>query len=278
MSSILDERALATVNQAVQVWVEAEKRLQERMRPILEAIQNAHKALAPTYLQMAKVAELLKASYEQDLILRDKLVKDKLFVSPYFGHCLSLPDLRELFILSEKTTLEIYSEFFAEQANVDDLLNYWNSIEHLKRRTPILKKALVAHVSGDYELSIPIFLIHIESILREFIPFRKYEQLKKELKKNQKPKGKDAHESLYTDMFGESLIVDILCDEVFLKIFPSDNKTTDYPNRHTVLHGIDLDYYRSPFNSVKCIVLLDTLTTINKWHFGQDEENIAENS
>lgn len=244
------------------------KKIQESLRPIMdvgrqvaERLAPFHKAIQENSVKIAKfINEAMEASrkyieFQNNLVTRHK--HDKVFLSPYFLN-FTLNELYELFD-NEIPVIEIYDTYFKITENLDKLQNEWIHNDYFKPRIPILKSALAAHARNEYELSVPIFLIHIEGILSEILAVSKHSLFKHKLQSLFPSKGSGDFD--FEKLDGSHSIIEIICDQIFEstgKLERNDTKII-YPNRHKIQHGIDYNYYKDIHASVRCIMVLDFL-------------------
>lgn len=132
--------------------------------------------------------------------------------------------------------------------------------EHYPTRYSILEKAFKAHNQGDFELSIPIFLVQIEGL---FYDLTKKEIFSKGRGKNKDNTAKEWLASKERNTFEVRLsILEALKENE--NITANFDESKNYPNvlnRNRILHGRDLNY-SSEINSYKAISLLLYIGTI----------------
>lgn len=183
--------------------------------------------------------------------INKKLEAQDIFFPTYFDE-LPLGVINH-FVKSEKSAIEIYSEVFSNKKDLDNLILRWASNSFFAPRMKILEKALSAHLKGDYELSVPIFLIHVEGILSEMMGGQ-HNHIKHKLSSLF---GRNALENKDdTIISGADLIDKIIRDQIFGSSHEKNKTIFNYPNRHKILHGEQLDYCTSEY-STRCIVVLD---------------------
>lgn len=177
-------------------------------------------------------------------------------------------DTAELIQLSKSSgsLLGAYDILLRREEPFNRLLQNWQASDSLRDRYPILEKALKAHKTDDYALSIPIFLIHIESLFNS-INVRKKDGTKHYSKKQ------IVRNSLASSLQSSSPNMNYFLRDSFMSIVVDEilrsdhevptNLLRNFPNRHEVLHGKDLNYFKDPLNSTRCLVVLDGLTGID---------------
>jgi hypothetical protein len=127
-------------------------------------------------------------------------------------------------------------------------LDSWKHYEWIKPRISVLAPAIEAHVRGQYELSIPVLMAQIDSILIE------------NLKDTQWVTQKREEEWITTACENDGTAVGRLAASVFVKAYYQEfdirQSTVPDLSRNAILHGIDLGY-ATDVNSLKMILLLD---------------------
>ena len=144
------------------------------------------------------------------------------------------------------------------------------------QRRRILEDAFLAHQKKLYSLSIPTFLIQAEGISKEILGVSLY------AKKNNIPKTKNKLAERINKMKIGNIIIDLdsYTDILFEYFrFPTginintkkqknikkkrDNCSVEYLNRHSVLHGENLNYAIEA-NSLRAIFILDFLICVQE--------------
>lgn len=235
------------------------KVVQERISAIVLSLEEQGRRHREQFEKLGKlIGKILSELEEFDKALLETHSKDKVFLSPFFMS-LTSQEIAGLFLNTEKSAIEVYDEFFRRTENAEALLNTWSTHDYLSTRHRILKSAMAAHLRGEYELSIPIFLSQIEGVLREVLSVGSHSQFESKLKKLfPTPKTEN---SLLVKLTGTDIIVDIICKEMFESsgnLSRKDEKAK-YPNRHEILHGVDHKYFEDPHASTRCILVLDLL-------------------
>lgn len=126
------------------------------------------------------------------------------------------------------------------------------SFPHRKR---ILAAAFDAHRRGDYELSVPIFIIQTDGICKETVNEHLF------LKQNKKPRTSIYVDSIATDTFRAALLAPLASNLPITASSKDRDETFKELNRHTVLHGESIDY-GSQINSCKAISLLHYVSAV----------------
>jgi len=189
-----------------------------------------------------------------------KLNEENIFFSPYF-HELTL-DILGPFSNSGKSAIEIYSEVFADKRHQQNLISQWSRNRHFSPRMKILEKALAAHANGDYELTVPTFLAQIEGVLSDILGVDGHAAIKNELRECFEKINNEKVDDEEFIISGKEILLGVICEQVFKSHDEerSPRKVVfDYPNRHRILHGRQLDYCNDFKYSTRCIVLLDYL-------------------
>jgi hypothetical protein len=119
---------------------------------------------------------------------------------------------------------------------------------------------LLAHQEERFQLSIPIFLIHIEAFFDHLFTDTKWDT-KRKRKKLEQVVTEEAQKNKVSEHFMKSSFLFHITRDVMRKLEEGEN--TDFPNRHKILHGENLEYYKDRLNSTKCIILLDAIAGLN---------------
>ncbi len=138
------------------------------------------------------------------------------------------------------------TEYFRENTRhiEEDLINLF------PHRAKILSSAFSAHLRGEYELSVPVFLAQSDGICQELIGIQLFR------KRGNVPAIAEYVETLAGDTFQAALLYP-LC--VTLPISASQHERSNSfigLNRHQVLHG-ESTQYGNEINSLKAISLLN---------------------
>jgi hypothetical protein len=184
---------------------------------------------------------------------KDKLKKDDVFVIPFF-YDLSLQELYGFFSDNKYSAVQLYDQYFQKRENLESLLNSWTKEPLYFPRIDILEACLWAHYEKKFELSIPVFLTQIDGILFEIFKSSNHHNALKSLKFKNEEVG---------EIFGQTKVIDLLLTKIFKTLCRSarfDNR--NFPNRHLILHGLDLQFYQDPFASLKLVLVIDCLKTL----------------
>lgn len=121
-------------------------------------------------------------------------------------------------------------------------------------RSKILASAFNAHTTGQYELSVPIFMAQVEGMCVEVVG-TKFFSMKKGV-----PATRAATDRFCQMALSEALLLPLREPNGFTASDADRNQWPDTPNRHEVLHGIVTDYGTRE-NSYKTISLLEYFIT-----------------
>lgn len=130
-------------------------------------------------------------------------------------------------------------------------------------RNSILEAAFAAHESGQYELSIPVFLIQVEGMCQEVLGTKLFSTTKGV------PVTRESTEALSRMELSEVLLLPLREPHGLTASKTSRGNWPDAPNRHEILHGISTDY-ATPINSYKAISLLEYFCTFVAPKFDAD--------
>ncbi len=191
------------------------------------------------------------------------LAQDQVFFIPFIDSASNVAQLLKESQKSKKSILEIYDDLFSTKESLSKILDTWCKNPFLKERRKILKSCLDAHFCKDYPLSIPVFYIQIESLCKYLLGVSdqniKYTELKSSLKTAY---ASDRNENDILDQYySEEYAIDFLVNQIFQHESTYKQESV-YPNRHFILHGKDTNYYRKPFASLRCILILDVLADL----------------
>lgn len=144
------------------------------------------------------------------------------------------------------------------------------------QRRKILEDAFLAHQKKLYSLSIPTFLIQVEGISKEILGVSLY------AKKNNIPKTKNKLVERINKMKIGNIVIDLdSYTDILFEYFRSptginintekqknvkkkrDNCSVEYLNRHSVLHGENLNY-AIEVNSLRAILIFDFLICVQE--------------
>ncbi|WP_265422867.1 hypothetical protein [Aeromonas salmonicida] len=121
-------------------------------------------------------------------------------------------------------------------------------------RSKILASAFNAHSTGQYELSVPIFMAQVEGMCLEVVGTKLF-SMKKGL-----PATRAATEKFCQMALSDALLLPFREPNGFTASEAERHQWPDTPNRHEVLHGIATDYGTRE-NSFKTISLLEYFIT-----------------
>lgn len=171
--------------------------------------------------------------------------------------------MKEVFFYHEVSELSgIFKEYYASQLELIEQ----RLLRMYPERNRFITKAFDAHRTGKYLFSIPVFLS-----LADGITYLKTGDACLFTSSDKQPKIKQTQ--FMKDLTDESLLIEAMLSAVtnFSAINKpekiDDNKF--FVNRHTILHGKNLDY-DTEMNSLKVISLLNYLACLYKGWPSQD--------
>lgn len=143
----------------------------------------------------------------------------------------------------------------------------WETNPLFTSRMHIFNAALKAHCEGTYALSVPALLPQIEGILNEYVKVNNLEAKLGKIEKVYKAVvGDISNYPLSSWAIANTLLFQLQTNtftftdfEIEFKKSSNNRKAT----RHTVLHGISINYDK-PIHSLKAFVLLDALSVLQK--------------
>jgi hypothetical protein len=181
----------------------------------------------------------------------------------YLDLDMPLPDIWEL----EKILLEGKHEK-AEQALVFYFTNRLASIEEtlcerFPHRRNILASAFKAHSTGEYNLSVPVFLAQADGICQEMIGTKLYS-------KREIPARAKTIEALGSSSYRAAFLYPLAMSMPISASEHERDETFAALNRHQVLHGESVDY-GTEANSLRAISLLNYVAQV----LGQDAQETS---
>lgn len=237
----------------------------EKVDEILKPFQPIVKNLEAITPQFVRLAEGLQRWHEKSQELAVALEKDDVFLIPFFGDLETIYKLADRIKTENITMLEIYDEFFSEKENVVKLLDSWMDNPFFKERRTILERCLLAHSEKDFIFTVPIFYIHIEKYCKNLLDIQRNLPAPVWKKKLEEVYKSENEAEDISKFISDGYAVKVLTKQIF-EHFPKYQKLADpnYPNRHEVLHGDDLNYFNKKHASLRCILLLDILSDFEK--------------
>jgi hypothetical protein len=128
-------------------------------------------------------------------------------------------------------------------------------LEKFPERKELIEAAFNAHRSGDYILSIPVFLAQVDGVCKDVVGKYFF------MKKDRKPSTAQYVEQIATNSF-QAAICSPLANVLPINMSEYDRgEGFKELNRHMVLHGESLDYGTS-LNSLKAISLINYIAQV----------------
>ncbi len=155
--------------------------------------------------------------------------------------------------LSQQEVDEVICGYYrkSKYISLDQLTEKWFNLYYFKRMEHLIEDAYYAHATGKYTLSIPVWYIVIEGVLREF--YKDNYQLKYHWFGNLKSDLKSKVELL------ENYFLNYAIKQIDYFFADSDNrKSYNDIERNNILHGRELNY-GTEVNSIKLILFLDEI-------------------
>ncbi len=232
-------------------FLESEQRFRDslkRHRPVFERL----KELADSPERIIDSLDVLMSDTHQ------RMLKYGYFISLSSA---SIPMMSGLLEVLDEEDPEAVREalcgILTKKENTDHLAERWQRNPFLERRTRFLVRGLEAHHEGDYIVSIPVLLPHIEGILADFfVETGLYCDLPKKFQ------GNDAVSRLKAITVEEIAIgIDTKGFATFVekqRIYEFVSDEDRFLNRGKILHGLSLNYDREDW-SAKLVYLIDFL-------------------
>lgn len=148
---------------------------------------------------------------------------------------------------------KIMALFYRDAADkINKILN-----DNFPNRSNILDDAFKAHSRGEYNLSIPIFLIQTDGICNELIGIQMFSR------RNKKPETATYANQFEHDSFLSALLEPFrICLPLTASEKEIENLTIEtYLNRHEIMHGVVYNY-GTELNSLKTISLINFVSTV----------------
>ena len=163
------------------------ERTRNSFRQIADSVINIRERFEGIALKVSEFIEQHRSGIEKVLaLLQDKTFIEKMF-SEYLtdthkkliqkGYFVGLAgwgfgytnELKKLLDEDRKAEIEEYLlSLLRDNRNMKYIAQKWDRNRYFKNRSRFLHRGLKAHLEGDYIVSIPVLLPHIEAILAEF--------------------------------------------------------------------------------------------------------------
>ncbi len=148
---------------------------------------------------------------------------------------------------------------------IDGLVNKWWTSREFNHRKELIEQSLSAHKDRKFHLSIHALIPQLEGIITDWISTKVHEKEVPWRLESKAKKFKDITLQGLPSTFTYNKIVESTIDFIYdgpvLKSFKKWNEEIDrsFPNRHVVGHGKYDDAIYTEENSIKLILLLDTV-------------------
>lgn len=230
--------ALASIMQQVQLG----------MAEASKVMNDAISSTFPSLFAAVETFQRLPAEVRPTMLA---LLQRGWFFSGYMGFS-ELIKLTDLNNAGDFQQVDLYMQNWIE--NELDLIKnrFCNAFP---KRAGIISEAFSAHVSGQYALSIPVFLIQAEGICVDTLGVKLFST------SHGIPQTRSATDQWADNPLSEALLLPI---REISGVTATNTRRPDFPhspNRHEILHGIDTDY-ATLTNSLKVISLLDYFVTL----------------
>ncbi len=221
----------------------------------LKAIEEQNRELMKPFKNRSLINTLTKVGLEiQELEKRKKIPPSIERDNHLYGKFLTFHKT-----LGEKVDYLKALGKFLDKEILTKILEIWKTDTLFRERAEIFLDAFLNHSEKRYTVSIPALLPHIEFLCLSLI------------NKENKRFNKEIKEIFYKTFSkcspSESLPFSkykFFCQN-HKELFSCEDKTQpDFLNRHKVLHGKDIKYYKKSDNSLVCIIILDILFYMRK--------------
>lgn len=202
-----------------------------------------------------EVASLISKSLKNLDFIDDKFNEVMIAIGWMPVDLLYIIERHKIITLYEEKGLDAKAEIEAilvknyDNEIIEQILNSWGEIEWLSHRFRLMSIGVKAHMRGEYALSIPQLLTHVEGIVRDYFQYK--------TRVNYAVINEDAKKIIcgfngLSDGFYKATF-QFYIDHVMANF---TNKPKSEISRHAIFHGVDLDY-DNVCNSLKIIFLLD---------------------
>lgn len=175
----------------------------------------------------------------------------------FFQSCISLSDVIELEkrLIDKTLTKEFVVELYQSKLTKGVALRLLNDATQLhpafKNRLYIISDAICAHFQQKYTLSVPVMLVQIEGILREYGELRQSETFKS---------------TIPTEVWNARLMFSLTDNAQYFnsfisRLFEGQQVSSNF-NRNTILHGLNVDYASPERSTMLILTLLEIINFI----------------
>lgn len=224
----------------------------ERLREIDKAFKDSAKALAPFFTDFKKFSDNLRQIPSHlHAPLRD-LARQGWYLDPSWSLDAPLKAHKILCTEGSESLDEALVDYFESQST--SIINAL--AKHHPKREAIIRSALRAHHSEEFELSVPVFLIQADGISKE--QFGRYLFIRS----NGNPEISSYLDTLDKDDLLRAFMAP-LAEPTTINLAQKERGAAFVGlNRHLVLHGDSVDY-GSRANSLKALSLLNHVGRIS---------------
>ncbi|SMC94443.1 hypothetical protein [Pedobacter nyackensis] len=178
----------------------------------------------------------------------------------YIDYDLAIKTLSELYIKQVFNEIKVLDYYMIQhyKKKLPDIELFFQ--ENYKERAHIIKKGIQAHLSGDFELSTPVFLIQTEGIFHDLTEKDIFSKGRGKNKENTAANWFDSKKQTPRDV--RLAILESL--KYNSNLSANFSESVNFPNalnRNRILHGRDISY-NTELNSSKAISLLLFVSTV----------------
>lgn len=230
-------------------------KVQEKMRSTIEkATEIFNNINQNTLINLSKFKMNYEKLSEKQKELAERMIRNGWYFS------LELPlNAHKLLELNYYDFNKVLTDFYEQYQ--EEMFN--KIITQYPHRKKILVKTYQAHKRKDYELSIPVMFAQADGISEELFSKKLFSKNNKRLATEQQT------EILFdeNDFIDKSFYIQLATiGQLNENYNPSTYKECKKFNRHTVLHGKDINYAKK-INSIKCLVMLNFLAEIKENYY-----------
>ena len=284
MKTVKKKMLSMTISEVIVIELMKNTEIESFLKTIGQAVIKSQAMLEKALPQMKNIMESMNELFISILISSEEMVKrypklqDKVipmakrgwFISGYFGNS----ELMELANLCDTLTEDELDDHIADMYRSSMTEHTAFLLKDYKAREFAIQPAVDAHERKEYALSVPVFFAQSDGILHHntheemhvFCDSKKTHDHAK--KKVQGIKDLRPSQSQYTRYDWMSLYMEMMFMQLSEKDWPlaytnKNRETQQYfgLNRHTVMHGISLDYAIEK-NSLKAFSLLSYIGSL----------------
>lgn len=254
------ERFIANSSQIAKNFADIGEKVRKGIEHIVESID---------YEKLRTFAvniEYIVNGLPDELLLLQKKLMTRGWYSISEMNLTQLIDVLEM----EDEKIEVIMTDFVEQNQVEFIERAYCLFDNRKK---IIESAYKAHLEGEYELSIPIFLIQADGITKEMFGESLYTKSKGSLRLSTEYDrlinefGEDKEHEIVLSPLSQITSINMNTEEY--EEYRKYDKFFSPLNRHGIIHGMNLNY-STKANSLRCILLIEFLNEVKSKYIDKD--------